>query len=106
AVPTSYCYTVMQDIVCYRQPMPCWEGRLVGYQGTGDAPPPIVSTMPLPKLAQNAANLPENRLMTTKPAFKQLPGELKQDEKGDTTERMTPVNDAAQGMLPDPSSAP
>jgi hypothetical protein len=44
--------------------------------------------------------------MTTKPVFKQLPDELKQEKKEDTGELVTPVNDAAQEILPDPSSAP
>jgi hypothetical protein len=105
AVPTSYCYAVMQDIVCYRQPMPGWETRLVGYQGTGAAPPPVVATKPLPTLAQNTAKLPENRLISTKPVFKEMPAELDKEKK-EAVDLTVPVTDSAQEILPDPTNAP
>jgi hypothetical protein len=41
-VPHSYCYQVMQDIMCYNQQIPGAEYRLVGWQGTGDAPTPVI----------------------------------------------------------------
>lgn len=38
-VPPSYCYRVMQDILCYRDPQPGAESRLVAYQGTEEVAP-------------------------------------------------------------------
>ena len=105
AIATSYCYSVLQDIVCYRQPMPGWEHKLVGYQGTGALPPPTATTEPLPTLAQNAAKLPENRLTTTKPVFKEMPAELEKEKK-DTGDLTMPVTDSAQEILPDPNNSP
>ncbi len=105
AIPVSYCYAVMQDIVCYRQPMPGWETRLVGYQGTGAEPPPVATTKPLPTLAQNSAKLPENRLLSTKPVFEKIPADLEKEKK-ETDGFTMPVTDAAQEILPDPTSAP
>lgn len=37
-VPTRYCYRVMQDIMCYADPQPGAEGRLVAYQGAVEVP--------------------------------------------------------------------
>lgn len=31
-IPSSYCYKAMQDVVCYKDPQPGMESRLVGYQ--------------------------------------------------------------------------
>lgn len=33
-IPPSYCYRVLQDIVCYSEPLPGAESRLVAAQGT------------------------------------------------------------------------
>jgi hypothetical protein len=33
-VPTSYCYKVQSDVLCYRDPRAVWEGRLIGRQPT------------------------------------------------------------------------
>lgn len=41
-VPHSYCYQVMQDIMCYDQQIPGAEYRLVGWQGTGGAETPVI----------------------------------------------------------------
>jgi hypothetical protein len=35
-IEPTYCYRVMQDIMCYREPMAGAEGRLVAYQGPGE----------------------------------------------------------------------
>ncbi len=107
AIPSSYCYTALQDIVCYRQPMPGWEHRLVGYQGTGAAPPPPAFTKPLPILSRNDSKLPANRLANAEPVFKEIPQDMKQDKKeAEAGEAPQPVNDAAQEILPDPTLAP
>lgn len=37
-IPPSYCYHVLQDIMCYHRPIAGAEGRLVGYQGTVEEP--------------------------------------------------------------------
>ncbi len=105
AIPASYCYSVFQDVVCYRQPMAGWEHKLVGYQGTGALPPPVATTEPLPSLAQNAARLPENRLTSTKPVFKEIPADLEKDKK-DAADAGMPENNSAQEILPDPTNAP
>jgi hypothetical protein len=44
-VKPSYCYRVMQDIICYDNPKPGAESRLVAYQGPG-ANPPVPSVTP------------------------------------------------------------
>jgi len=69
AVRASYCYQVYQDILCYRQPMPGWEYRLVGYQGTGVLPPPPAFTEPLPSQQADAVMSPEERLAGVSPVF-------------------------------------
>ncbi len=44
-VPHSYCYLVMQDIMCYNQQIPGAEYRLVGWQGTGSEEMPLLRAL-------------------------------------------------------------
>lgn len=102
-VPPSYCYTVMQDIVCYPGPIPGWEHRLVGYQGTLAKAPPVVATKPLPKLAAEGDIPADTRLKSAAPVFKEIPEEVKK-EREDSAQ--PPAGDTAQETLPDPLMSP
>ena len=107
-VPASYCYVSLQDILCYRQPMPGWESRLVGYQGTDAPSPHPAMTQALPTRTPNDDMLPEKRAETTKPL---APGLAKAE---DTSKEKAPADaevkvitiDAAHESLPDPTLAP
>lgn len=64
AIPPSYCYRVMQDILCYRDPRPGAEGRLVAYQGE-------VGAEPAPQAF--AADMPVMAVETVQPAAPEAP---------------------------------
>jgi hypothetical protein len=100
-VASSYCYHVLQDILCYRQPMPGWEHRLAGYQGTYAVPPPPAIMQPLPKRNVDGGAPTANRMAAAQPVFVNLPPDEKKPEASD------PVSvDAAHENLPDPALAP
>jgi len=84
SVPDSYCYRAQGDVLCYRAPMPGWEHRLVGYQGTFAKAPPPVMMEPLPGQSVDAAMLPSNRVANAKPVFNELPPEIKEEPKNPT----------------------
>src|SRR5690606_10093232 len=77
AIASSYCYKAQSDVMCYRQPMPGWEHRLIGYQGTfAEAPPPALM-QPLPSASVDKSKLPENRIANATPVFDEIPEEIK-----------------------------
>lgn len=103
AVEASYCYNVLQDILCYRQPISGWEHRLAGYQGTGAEPPAPAMMKPLPMLhAADPVKATANRIANTKPVFVALPPEEKKTETGEEPLAVDPANE----NLPDPALAP
>lgn len=105
-VAASYCYSALQDILCYRAPMPGWEHRLIAYQGTG-APPPVPSTMKLlPVHVVDNTMLPETRAANAKPVFAKPPEELKTEKTEESTSVNTGAVDATHEQLPDPALAP
>lgn len=106
AVPTSYCYTVLQDVVCYRAPMPGWEHRLVAYQGTGAEPPPPAVMKPLPSRNINTSSLSSSRVESTKPVFVGLPLDVKEDTKEEDESISPDSSDALNENLPDPTASP
>jgi hypothetical protein len=103
-VRASYCYHALQDILCYRQPMPGWEHRLVGYQGTGAAPPPVAMMQPLPVRKIDESQLPRNRVTDAKPIFVEMPTDVKDMEKEQLPDEETLP--AVHERLPDPTLAP
>ena len=109
-IASSYCYRVLQDIVCYRQPMPGWEHRLVAYQGTHAKEPPLAMMEPLPKRAEDvaaAASPPqkaESKVANVKPVFKDLPKEQKPAEEEQPD--LGPVPETVHEQLPNPALAP
>ena len=107
AVPTSYCYQSFQDILCYRQPMPGWESRLVGYQGTGAKPPQVAVMKALPTRATGVDMSPEMRAENAKPLVHKNTQEAKPaEEEVASGEVKTITIDAAHESLPDPTLAP
>ena len=106
-VPASYCYQSYQDILCYRQPMPGAEARLVGYQGT-DAPAPQVAVMKgLPRRAEGVNMEPEVRAKNAKPlAYKNTDAAKPAEEPVAEGEIKTITIDAAHESLSDPTMAP
>ncbi|MDX1974306.1 MAG: hypothetical protein SFT92_01380 [Rickettsiales bacterium] len=104
-VPTSYCYRSFQDVMCYRQPMPGWEHRLVGYQGTGAAEPPPAVTKLLPVMREDASILPEKRLANAKPVFKDIPQDNKAKEE-DASVDGSLIPDPANQALPSAATSP
>lgn len=78
-VASAYCYRAQTDVMCYRSPMPGWEARLVGYQGTHAAKPPSVVTQPLPVYSDIGGQSPQTRVEAAKPVFTAPPTEAKPD---------------------------
>ena len=103
AIVASYCYRALTDVLCYRQPVPGWEGRLIAYQGTNAEPPASAQTQPLPKRIADASLLPENKAANAKPVFKELPPPPPQEEKNSNE---LPVFDASHEQLPNPTHSP
>lgn len=102
-VASTYCYKAQTDVLCYRQPMPGWEGRLVAYQGTDALPPPPPVMQLLPKANKDKSMLPENRVAASKPVFPEKPPEEKQEVKDpNAPELPSSLNE----QLPDPSQSP
>lgn len=105
-VPSSYCYRVMQDIVCYRAPMPGQEHQLVGYQGDNAPPPDTLQTKALPVSRiqkQNAAASPASRIANAKPVFVSMPVQPKEDRTQATLDATPQVGSEP---LPDPAHSP
>ncbi|MDX2074339.1 MAG: hypothetical protein SFX19_08270 [Alphaproteobacteria bacterium] len=105
-VPPSYCYQVLQDIVCYRDALPGMTHKLVGYQGDGTPPPPTAQTKALPVSRiqkMNNAAAPDVRVANAKPVFVAPPTQVKEDKS-------SPVLDGAAAVgsepLPDPNLSP
>jgi hypothetical protein len=107
-VASSYCYYALQDIVCYRQPMPGWEHRLVAYQGTDAKEPPSAMMEPLPKRAsENNSDKPEVKAANSQPVFATMPKES--TDKPDTSDQKgnsVPVPEAVHEQLPNPALSP
>lgn len=96
AIAASYCYKTYQDILCYRAPMPGWEYRLVGYQGTfAKAPPPAV-TQPLPVEGKSSPPA-SSRVASAQPVFATAPKPKKEEKKPDDS---AAVPDPAHETLP------
>ena len=105
-VPPSYCYRVLQDIVCYRDAMPGMTHKLVGYQGDGTQPPPMAQTKALPvsripKLSASAAGAA--RVANAKPVFISIPTQPKEDK---AVQMEGGVPKIGSEPLPDPSLSP
>lgn len=80
-LPPSYCYKVYQDIMCYREPIPGAERRLVGWQGDNvvegvavTPPEPVVAVPPSAQETQSAVPVPpvEASAMEEKPLSPEL----------------------------------
>lgn len=102
-VRASYCYKAQTDVLCYREPMPGWEHRLVAYQGTGAEAPPAPSMELLPKQTGDTSKLAENRVASTKPVFVEPPPEPKEAPKDAGSPA---VEDKSHESLPDPATSP
>ena len=99
----SYCYRILQDIVCYRQPVVGWTHKLVGYQGSTAFEPPVAQTQPVPELKAEkeiAAAMPAARLQSAKPVFVTVPPKIKEN----TQEALVP--DVNSEPLPNPALSP
>ncbi len=104
-MPTRYCYRVLQDILCYRQQMPGWEGKLVGYQGAVAAPPAPAVMKVMPLRADNPAELPANRAANTKPVFAEMPTDSKETKDSGTAADAVTI-DSGHETLPDSALSP
>ena len=102
-VANRYCYHAQTDVLCYRQPMPGWEGRLVAYQGTDAQPPPPPVMQLLPKPAKDMSMAPENRIATSKPVFKEAPVAEEPVAKDPTAPELP---NSLNEQLPNPSQSP
>jgi len=103
AIASSYCYHSLQDVLCYRQPMPGWENRLIAYQGTNALPPEPAIMQLLPKQPVEADMLPANRVANSKPVFSTMPVSVKEGGKSSDQPQ---VIDSSHEQLPDPALAP
>ncbi|MDE3060357.1 MAG: hypothetical protein KGJ06_05045 [Pseudomonadota bacterium] len=106
-VRASYCYRAYQDILCYRQPMPGWEFRLVAYQGTDAKPPPPAMMQLLPTRTADVKENPANRVAAAKPVFNEPPT-ASEDKKQPDADAASPSGgtEATHEQLPDPAMAP
>ena len=104
AIATSYCYHSLTDVLCYRQPIPGWENRLIAYQGTNATPPPLAQTEPLQKHAVDASILTENKVASAKPVFKELPPAPKEEDA--SPDGQPPLVDPTHEQLPNPGHSP
>lgn len=102
AIPASYCYTVLQDVVCYRQPMPGWENRLVAYQGTAAQPPQPAIMQPMPIKQTDLSSLPANRAVNAKPVFVSIPADIKETDKDKESQEVITTHE----QVIDPALAP
>jgi hypothetical protein len=100
---STYCYHAQTDVLCYRQPMPGWENRLIAYQGTNAVPPPPAVMQLLPKARTQAAQTPENRVAESKPVFNELPKQNADETKDPNAPAMP---NSLNEQLPDPSQSP
>ena len=105
-VAASYCYQSLQDILCYRQPMPGWENRLIGYQGTNAPAPLPAMTQVLPTRTPSNEMLPEKRAETAKPLAELAKAQPADTAKAPEAEVKAITIDAAHESLPDPTLAP
>jgi hypothetical protein len=104
-IKASYCYHVLQDILCYRAPVPGWEYRLAGYQGTGAEPPPPAMMEAPPLTEATKQKLPSNRIATAAPVFSEVPTPL--ETKKDEIDLQNPGSvDPTHESLPNPALAP
>jgi hypothetical protein len=105
-IPNSYCYRAQGDVLCYRAPMPGWEHRLVGYQGTFAQAPPPVMMQPLPGQKLDTSLLPASRVANAKPVFTELPPEAKEEVAKDPTQLLEADPQNVQETIQDPSISP
>jgi hypothetical protein len=105
-VPPSYCYQVMQDIVCYRDAMPGMSHKLVGYQGDNTQPPPVAQTKALPALRipkQTIGAAGAARVANAKPVFVKIPTPVKEDK---SQKQPGTAPELGSEPLPDPTHSP
>lgn len=106
--PNSYCYRTGTDVLCYRQPMPGWERRLVGYQGTYATAPSPVAMQLLPTNGNDTGQSPESRVANAKPVFTEMPAEVKEEPKA-VIDPQDPAAAAAENVhepIADPTLSP
>lgn len=104
-VESTYCYQSLSDVLCYNQPMPGWEGRLVGYQGTFAEPPPPVVTEPLPVVSAEHKNAAE-RVASVEPVFTAMPEEKEEPAADPAAAEVPPEAEEVQPLATDPNLAP
>lgn len=102
-VAASYCYNVYQDILCYRSPMPGWENRLAGYQGTNALPPMPAQMEPLPIHTADTSKIPTKRIADAKPVYVKIPEAPK---PAVAAEGGVVIQDSAHEQLPNPAITP
>lgn len=105
SVPPSYCYQVLQDIMCYRAPMPGMEHKLVGYQGDAALPPARSQTLALPSKQMNRSNTlmsGKARVEAARPVFRNMP-QASEDSAHDIADVLPELGNEP---LPDPALSP
>lgn len=102
-VPATYCYRAQGDVLCYGEPMPGWEHRLVGYQGTNASAPPPVVTKLLPLPSADERSTAAGRVAAAAPVFNEMPTETKEEPKSDV-EPQAPEN--VHETITDPTLSP
>lgn len=105
-VQASYCYKSQTDTLCYRQPMPGWEHRLIAWQGTNAEPPPPAVMQLMPRRNLDASKLPESRMAGAQPVFVEPLPETKEVPKDSAEQPAAPGADKANEALPDPATSP
>lgn len=104
SVAASYCYNVYQDILCYRAPMPGWENRLAGYQGTNAQPPTPAVMQPMPVQVAPVEKVATTRVASAKPIYAKMPAP--KSKVTANSGAMGGAPDASQEQLPDPAMSP
>jgi len=105
AIANRYCYHSLQDILCYRAPMPGAENRLVAYQGSDAEEPPQATMQLLPTHPYDSSQQPASRVANASPVFIGMPPEV----KGDVSQPgapATPPMDKIPEQQPNPVTTP
>lgn len=102
--PNSYCYRARGDVLCYSQPMPGWEGRLIGYQGTHAMLPPKTIVELLPKNRLASAKSSDHGAEKAKPVFAAIPAVTEEASKDEDPN--AEVKESLHEPIADPRISP
>ena len=96
-VASRYCYKTLADIICYADPQPSMESRLVASQGVATSHELPASTS-LPPVAASGQDMKRERQARAQPVFVGLPPVVRSDDSTVDLEAIGAKNQV-QGQL-------